>query len=110
MKSRHGSRKLAMQLLYQVVTRDEELDNFIDSFVEQSDYEQSTKEFGILKDIDQMDFFVCMTSKSGIAFKGDLNKEEISRISNFENLYKNFHELDMNSQGIILEAFFTKDS
>tara|TARA_B100001989_G_scaffold252126_1_gene233204 strand:- start:1705 stop:2118 length:414 start_codon:yes stop_codon:yes gene_type:complete len=47
MKSRHGSRKLAMQLLYQVVTRDEELDNFIDSFVEQSDYEQSTKDFGI---------------------------------------------------------------
>lgn len=73
-------------------------------------YLLATKEFGILKDIDQMDFFVCMTSKSGIAFKGDLNKEEISRLSNFENLYKNFHELDMNSQGIILEAFFTKDS
>ena len=47
MNSRHGSRKLAMQLLYQVVTRDEELDNFIDSFVEQSDYEQATKDFGI---------------------------------------------------------------
>jgi len=73
-------------------------------------YLLATKEFGILKDIDHMDFFVCTTSKSGIAFKGDLNKEEISRLNKFKNLYKNFHELDMNSQGIILEAFFTKDS
>ena len=69
-------------------------------------YLLDTKEFGILKDIDHFDFFVCTTSKSGIAFKGALNKEEIDRINEFERLYKFFFELDMNAQGDVLKSFF----
>lgn len=69
-------------------------------------YLLETKEFGILKDIENMDFFVCTTSKSGIAFKGDLNKEETEQLELFKNLYKNFYELDMNAQGDVLSNFF----
>ncbi len=69
-------------------------------------YLLETKEFGILKDIEGMDFFVCTTSKSGIAFKGDLNTEEVERIKQFKELYQNFYELDMNAQGAVLEQFF----
>ncbi len=69
-------------------------------------YLLETKEFGILKDIDGFDFFVCITSKSGIAFKGALNQEELVRIKEFEEFYKHFHELDMNSQGDVLKKFF----
>lgn len=69
-------------------------------------YLLETKEFGLIKDIEGFDFFVCTTSKSGIAFKGALNKEEISRLKVFEELYKYFHNLDMNTQGDILKKFF----
>ena len=69
-------------------------------------YLLETKEFGILKDIENMDFFVCTTSKSGIAFKGDLKPEEIEVLHKFEKLYKNFSQLDMNAQGAVLEKFF----
>tara|TARA_B100000780_G_C20852035_1_gene338632 strand:- start:216 stop:560 length:345 start_codon:yes stop_codon:yes gene_type:complete len=69
-------------------------------------YLLETKEFGILKDIDGFDFFVCTTSKSGIAFKGDLTLEEITRLDNFEDLYQSFHMLEMNSQGDVLNKFF----
>ena len=69
-------------------------------------YLLETKEFGILKDIDGFDFFVCTTSKSGIAFKGALTQEEIDRIKEFERLYKYFFELDMNAQGDVLKSFF----
>lgn len=73
-------------------------------------YLMASKEFGFINNIENMDFFVCTTSKSGIAFKGDLNKEEIERLNLFKQLYKHFHELDMNSQGKILEDFFTKNT
>lgn len=69
-------------------------------------YLLETKEFGILKNIENMDFFVCTTSKSGIAFKGDLKAEEIEVLNKFEKLYKNFSQLDMNAQGAVLEKFF----
>ena len=69
-------------------------------------YLMASKEFGFINNVDNMDFFVCITSKSGIAFKGDLNKEEIDRLNLFKKLYRHFHELDMNSQGKILEVFF----
>jgi len=72
-------------------------------------YLLETKEFGILKDIENMDFFVCTTSKSGIAFKGDLNKEETERLEQFEELYKHFHRLDMNTQGEVLKKFFPEE-
>jgi hypothetical protein len=72
-------------------------------------YLLETKEFGILKDIENMDFFVCTTSKSGIAFKGDLNKEETERLELFKNLYKYFQELDMNAQGDVLKKFFPEE-
>lgn len=71
-------------------------------------YLLETKEFGILKDIEHMDFFVCTTSKSGIAFKGDLKTDEIDRLNNFKELYQYFHDLDMNAQGVLLEKFFPK--
>lgn len=69
-------------------------------------YLLETKEFGILKDIEGMDFFVCTTSKSGIAFKGDLTPDEIDRINQLKELYQVFHDLDMNAQGLVLEKFF----
>jgi len=72
-------------------------------------YLLETKEFGILKDIENMDFFVCTTSKSGIAFKGDLNKEETERLELFKNLYKYFQELDLNAQGDVLKKFFPEE-
>ena len=37
-------------------------------------YLVASKEFGFINNVENMDFFVCITSKSGIAFKGDLNK------------------------------------
>lgn len=73
-------------------------------------YLMASKEFGFINNVENMDFFVCITSKSGIAFKGDLNKEEIERLNLFKKLYKHFHELDMNSQGKILEDFFTNNN
>lgn len=73
-------------------------------------YLLETKEFGILKNIEGFDFFVCTTSKSGVAFKGDLNQEEIERLKRFEELYKHFHELDMNAQGDILKKFFPEEA
>jgi len=73
-------------------------------------YLLETKEFGILKDIENMDFFVCTTSKSGIAFKGDLNKEETERLEQFKELYKHFHQLDMNAQGDVLKKFFPEET
>lgn len=72
-------------------------------------YLLETKEFGMLKDIDNFDFFVCTTSKSGIAFKGDLNDEEKERLKRFENLYSAFYNMDMNSQGDILSKFFPEE-
>jgi len=73
-------------------------------------YLLETKEFGFLKDIEGFDFFVCTTSKSGVAFKGDLNQEEIDRLKGFEELYKHFHELDMNAQGDLLNKFFPEQA
>ena len=73
-------------------------------------YLMASKEFGFINNVENMDFFVCTTSKSGIAFKGDLNKEEIDRLNLFKHLYKYFHQLDMNSQGKILEDFFTNNT
>jgi hypothetical protein len=73
-------------------------------------YLLETKEFGILKDVEGFDFFVCTTSKSGVAFKGGLNNEEMERLKRFEELYKHFHELDMNAQGDILKKFFPEES
>lgn len=72
-------------------------------------YLLETKEFGILKDVDGFDFFVCTTSKSGIAFKGDLNKEEKDRLERFEDLYSAFYTMDMNSQGDLLSKFFPEE-
>lgn len=69
-------------------------------------YLLETKEFGMLKDIENMDFFVCTTSKSGIAFKGVLKKEETERLEQFKELYRHFHQLDMNAQGNVLKKFF----
>lgn len=69
-------------------------------------YLMASKEFGLINNVENMDFFVCTTSKSGIAFKGDLNKEEINRLNLFKELYKHFHDLDINSQGEILKDFF----
>ena len=73
-------------------------------------YLMASKEFGLINNIENMDFFVCTTSKSGIAFKGDLNKEEINRLNLLKELYKHFHDLDMNSQGEILEDFFSNNN
>ena len=73
-------------------------------------YLMASKEFGFINNVENMDFFVCITSKSGIAFKGDLNKEEINRLNLFKKLYKHIHELDMNSQGKILEDFFINNN
>ena len=72
-------------------------------------YLLETKEFGMINNIENMDFFVCTTSKSGIAFKGDLNKEEIECLEQLKRLYKHFHELDMNAQGDILKNFFPEE-
>ena len=69
-------------------------------------YLMASKEFGFINNVENMDFFVCITSKSGIAFKGDLNKKEIERLNQFKELYKHFYELDINSQGKIIEDFF----
>ena len=73
-------------------------------------YLLETKEFGIINNIENMDFFVCTTSKSGIAFKGDLNKKEIERLELFKGLYKHFYELDMNAQGDVLKNFFPEET
>ena len=78
--------------------------------VEWFNYLIETKEFGMLKDVDGLDFFVCTTSKYGIAFKGDLNQEEIEQLENLKNLYQSFYSLDMNSQGDILSKFFHEGS
>lgn len=43
MGSRHASRKLAMQCLYQFLTRTEKDDSFVESFIESSDYDQKTQ-------------------------------------------------------------------
>ncbi len=69
-------------------------------------YLLETKEFGLIKDIDGFDFFVCTTSKSGIVFKGDLKEEEKDQLCRFEELYEAFYNLDINKQGIILSRFF----
>jgi len=73
-------------------------------------YLLETKEFGVLKNVDGFDFFVCTTSKSGIAFKGNLRVEEIDRIKNLNDLYEYFYKLDMYSQGDILKKFFPNDA
>tara|TARA_B110000438_G_scaffold51005_1_gene51433 strand:- start:1118 stop:1462 length:345 start_codon:yes stop_codon:yes gene_type:complete len=73
-------------------------------------YLLESKEFGMLKNIERFDFLVCTTSKSGVAFKGELNQEEIERLNRFEELYKHFHELDMNAQGDILKKFFPEEA
>jgi hypothetical protein len=73
-------------------------------------YLLETKEFGMLKDVDGFDFFVCTTSKSGVAFKGDLTKDETDRLENLKNLYQSFFLLEMNSQGDILSKFFPEGS
>lgn len=72
-------------------------------------YLLETKEFGILKDVDGFDFFVCTTSKSGVAFKGELTEEETNRINRFEELYQSFYMLNMNSQGDVLSKFFPEE-
>ena len=69
-------------------------------------YLLKTKEFGIIKNIENMDFFVCTTSKSGIAFKGDMNKNEKKQLEKFKNLYKHFYNIDMSDQADILKYFF----
>jgi hypothetical protein len=69
-------------------------------------YLLETKEFGLIKDIDGFDFFVCTTSKFGIAFKGNLKEEEKERLYRFEELYEAFYNLDINEQGVILSKFF----
>lgn len=72
-------------------------------------YLLETKEFGILKDIEGLDFFVCTTSKSGIAFRGDLKQEEKEQIEKLNTLYHYFYELDMNDQGDVLKKFFPEE-
>jgi hypothetical protein len=72
-------------------------------------YLLESKEFGMLKNIEGFDFLVCTTSKSGVAFKGELNQEEIDRLKGFKELYKHFHELDMNAQGDVLKKFFPEE-
>ena len=80
------------------------------AMLEWTNYLLETKEFGILKDIDSFDFFVCTTSKSGVALKGDLTEEELDRIENFKTLYHFFYQLDINSQGDVLKKFFPEEA
>ena len=65
-----------------------------------------TKEFGIIKDINQMEFFVCTTSKSGIALNGSLNDTEINQLDLLKKLYAHYFNLNMNEQGVVLNKFF----
>ena len=68
-----------------------------------------TKEFGILKDIENFDFFVCTSSKAGIAFKGDLTSEETEQLLRLQKYYKVYYKLKMNEQGEVLNKFFPED-
>tara|TARA_B110000444_G_C18754921_1_gene554617 strand:+ start:589 stop:939 length:351 start_codon:yes stop_codon:yes gene_type:complete len=68
-----------------------------------------TTEFGILKDIENMDFFVCKTSKTGIAFKGDLTSEEKEQLLRLQKSYKDYYELNINVQGDVLNKFFPEN-
>ena len=72
-------------------------------------YLLETKEFGMLKELDGFDFFVCLTSKSGIAFKGELSEKELKQLKRFEDLYHSFLHLDMDSQGDVLKKFFPEE-
>ena len=46
MGSRHASRKLAMQVLYQAETRSEDVKEFLKLFVDDSEFSDDVKEFG----------------------------------------------------------------
>ena len=65
-----------------------------------------TKEFGIIKDIENMDFFVCTSSKVGIAFKGDLTSGEKKQLQRLQKYYIIYYNLNMNTQGDVLNKFF----
>ena len=58
------------------------MDMLLVSHPEWYNYLLETKEFGILKDIDGIDYFVSTTSKSGIAFKGELKKKKNNKYKN----------------------------
>lgn len=64
MGSRHASRKLAMQCLYQFQTRLEKDNSFVDSFIEDSSYDQKTQVWaadlvkGAFDYIDKADKFI----------------------------------------------------
>lgn len=46
MGTRHASRKLAMQVLYQSLTRSQDLIDFIEPFIDESEFDQDVKIFG----------------------------------------------------------------
>lgn len=64
MSTRHSGRKLAMQVLYQVVTRDQDISDFIDSVIENSDMDKSIKNWskelalGTWSNKDQIDLLI----------------------------------------------------
>lgn len=86
------------------------MDMLLVSHPEWYNYLLETKEFGILKDIDGMDYFVSTTSKSGIAFKGEIKKKEEQQIQKLVNYYESFYNLDINSQGKILQNIFPQSN
>lgn len=68
-----------------------------------------TKEFGMLKNIENMDFFVCTSSKVGIGFKGDLTSKEKKQLLRLQKYYKVYYEQNMSAQGGVLNKFFRED-
>ena len=46
MGTRHASRKLAMQVLYQSLTRSQDLIDFIEPFIDESEFDKDVKIFG----------------------------------------------------------------
>lgn len=74
MGSRHASRKLAMQCLYQYITRSEKNSEFVESFIETSNYDTKTQVWatnlviGTIEYIDQADSLI---EKYAIGWKLD---------------------------------------
>lgn len=97
------------------VLKEFKLDSFkhrlaMDMLVELSpnwrDYLMLSGEFGYVGDQEGNRYFVCTTSKSGIIIEGDLTGKEKKMLKEFEALFKEFYDKDMDSQGDVLKKYF----
>lgn len=70
------------------------------------DYLSRSGEFAYVGDQEGNRYFVCVTSKSGIIVEGNLTAKEKGALKEFERLFKEFFDKDMDSQGDILKQYF----